>query len=107
MSQESYDRVGQCAVGVRKAIEAYLEARYQNYLQRDVTPKYAYGNTLDDLHCLLHGARSDAHTWLGIGRGLKQAGVSEPELGNLATTLSGTDSRWRAWIRTGYERATE
>ena len=65
MSQESYDRVGHCAVGIRKAVESYLEARYQNYLQRDVSPKYAYGNALDDLNSVLHAARSDAHTWLG------------------------------------------
>ena len=47
----------------------------------------------------------DAHTYVGIGRGLAKAGVSEPELDRFTTALSHADSRYREWIRTGYVAA--
>jgi hypothetical protein len=47
----------------------------------------------------------DAHTYVGIGRGLAAAGVREPELTQFADALSHSDARYRDWIRSGYEGA--
>lgn len=49
MSQESYDAVGQAAAALRAAQRAYLDARYENYRQRFVSPAQAYKVAVEDL----------------------------------------------------------
>ena len=48
---------------------------------------------------------SDPHTYIGIGRGLAQAGIGEAEFGRLADDLSHGNSRYRDLIRSGYDAA--
>jgi hypothetical protein len=49
MSQASYDNVAQAAANLREAQRNYLEARYINYRQRDVSPRNAHKVALEDL----------------------------------------------------------
>lgn len=49
MSQDSYNAVADAAKNLREAMDAYAEARYQNYRTRLVSPSGAYSHAIDDL----------------------------------------------------------
>jgi hypothetical protein len=64
MSQESYDAVAKAANALREAMDAYAEARYQNYRNRLVSPSGAYSHAIDDLSEIVEHRLNDARSQL-------------------------------------------